>query len=258
VTNENFRRELGQTFDDMAGSPSAALRDRVRSSLTDAPERRGPFWIAGLAAALIAAIVVGLLVVSNLNRHPTSLVPGGVPSASPSASPSALTSANPSVSPTASPTASPSPTTGLPAFTCSSSSSIIDFATPPAVGLVDAVRAGTHPGYDRLTIEFKSGHPTDISASPQGNATFTQGASGQKLTLDGSAGLLVTIQHADEHTDYSGPIDFKTGYSVLREARQVQDFEGTVQWGLGLSKSGCYRTFFLENPTRLVIDIQTP
>jgi hypothetical protein len=253
VTNENFRRELGQTFDDMTGSPSAALRDRVRSSLADASERRGPFWIAGLAAALIAAIVVGLLVVSNMNRHQTSLVPGG----GPSASPSALTSANPSVSPTASPNASPSPTTGLPAFTCSSSGANIDFATPPAVGLVDAVRAGTHPGYDRLTLEFQSGHPTGLGAQEQGSATFTQGASGQKVTLDGSASILVTIQHADEHTAYSGPIDFKTGYSVLLEARQVQDFEGTVQWGLGLSKSACYRTFFLENPTRLVIDIQT-
>jgi hypothetical protein len=254
VTNENFRRELGQTFDDMTGSPSAALRDRVRSSLAVTPERRGPFWIAGLAAALIAALVVGLLVVSNMNRHQTSLVPGG----GPSASPSAPASASPSGSPSSSPIATPSPASGLPAFTCAPSGSVINFAQPPAIGLVDAVRAGTHSGYDRLTIEFNSGHPTDISASPQGNAIFTQGASGQKVTLDGSAGLLVTIQHADEHTDYSGPIDFKTGYSVLLEARQVQDFEGTVQWGLGLSKSACYRTFFLESPTRLVIDIQTP
>ena len=258
MPNENFRRELGQTFDDMTGSPSAALRDRVRSSLSDAPERRGPFWIAGLAAALIAALVVGLLVVSNMNRHQTSLVPGGGPSASPSAPASASPSTSPSAPPSASPNASPSPTTGLPAFTCSSSAGNINFAQPPPVGLVDAVRAGTHPGYDRLTIEFQSGHPTGLGAQEQGGAIFTQGASGQKVTLDGSAGILVTIQHADEHIAYSGPLDFKTGYPVLLEARQVQDFEGTVQWGLGLSKSACYRTFFLENPTRLVIDIQTP
>jgi hypothetical protein len=37
----------------------------------------------------------------------------------------------------------------------------------------------------------------------------------------------------------------------------MEDFEGVVQWGLGLSKSACYRAFFLTNPTRLVIDIQT-
>jgi hypothetical protein len=62
---------------------------------------------------------------------------------------------------------------------------------------------------------------------------------------------------ADEHTSYSGPTDIKTGYSVLVEARQMQDFEGTVQWALGLSKSACYRVFFLTNPDRLVIDVQT-
>jgi hypothetical protein len=250
VTNENFRRELGHAFDEMAGSPSAALPDRVRSSLADAPERRGPFWIAGVAAAMIAAIVVGLLVVSNMNHHQTSVVPGAGPSPSPSASPGA--------GPNPSPSASPSSTAALPAFTCSSSGQIIDFAQPPPQALVDAVRPGTHAGYDRLTIEFKTGHPTGLSVEEQGSTNFTQGASGQPVTLGGSEGLLVTIQNADEHTDYSGPIDFKTGYAVLVEARQVQDFEGTVQWGLGLSKSACYRAFFLTNPTRLVIDIQTP
>ena len=40
MTNENFRRELGQVFDDMTGSPSSALPDRVRSSLANAPEQQ--------------------------------------------------------------------------------------------------------------------------------------------------------------------------------------------------------------------------
>ena len=51
MSNENFRRELDHVFDDVAGSPSAALSDRVRSSLADVPEQRGPFWIAGVAAS---------------------------------------------------------------------------------------------------------------------------------------------------------------------------------------------------------------
>ena len=38
--------------------------------------------------------------------------------------------------------------------------------------------------------------------------------------------------------------------------RQVQDFEGTVQWALGLAHPGCYAYTFLTNPTRLVIYIQ--
>ena len=71
MPNENFRNELGHAFEEMSGSPSAALPDRVRSSLATAPEQRGPFWIAGIAAALIAVLLVGILVVAN-NGRPTS------------------------------------------------------------------------------------------------------------------------------------------------------------------------------------------
>jgi hypothetical protein len=93
--------------------------------------------------------------------------------------------------------------------------------------------------------------------SPQGGTTFTLSPSGQQVTLQGSSGLLVVIHGADEHTAYTGPTDIKPGYAVLLELRQVEDFEGTVQWGLGLSKSACYRAFYLTNPARLVIDVQS-
>jgi hypothetical protein len=250
VSNDDFRRELGQAFDDMTGSPSAALPDRVRSSLADVPEQRGPFWIAGVAAAVIAAVVIAVLFVANpLNRPPTVAGPGVGSSPTPSASPSAGPS----------PSAPATPDSTLPAFVCTSSTGFVAEPTTPAsppVAYIDAVRMGTHAGYDRITIEFTNGIPGKADVTPQNNATFTQGASGQSVTLAGSAGVLITMRGADEHTAYSGPTDIKTGYSVLVEARQVQDFEGTVQWGLGLSTSACYRAFFLTSPYRLVIDIQ--
>ena len=67
---------------------------------------------------------------------------------------------------------------------------------------------------------------------------------------------MITIKGADGHTQYSGPTDFKTNYAQLKELRQVQDFEGTVQWALGLAHNGCYAYSGLSNPTRLVIYIQ--
>ncbi len=76
------------------------------------------------------------------------------------------------------------------------------------------------------------------------------------MQLQGSAGLLITLNGADGHTSYSGPTDIRVGTGIL-EARQVQDFEGVVQWGLGLSQPACYRIFYLTGPDRLVIDIQT-
>jgi hypothetical protein len=242
VSRESFRDEISKEFDAISGPPRPALSARVRSALAEThPAPTGPFWMAGVAAALIALIIVGALVVANFNRRPTGIVPGGQPSASPSAS----------TSPTP-------PDSSLPAFTCDSSTQLVTTPTSsqPPVIFVDGVRTGTHTGYDRITIEFQNGSPSKVDLSTQSNARFTQGASGQPVILRGNAGILVTITTADEHTAYGGPADFKTNYTVLVEARQVQDFEGTVQWGLGLSKAACYRAFFIANPVRLVIDVQ--
>jgi hypothetical protein len=251
MTNENFKRELGSVFDEMAGSPSGALPDRVRSSLANAPEQAGPYWIAGLAAAVIAVVVIGVLFVGNPLKHqPSNTVPGAGASPTPSASQS------PSATPSAQATP---PDSSLPAFNCSSSAEFVTQPATPAsqpVAYVDMVRTGTHTGYDRITVEFQNGIPASVGIAPQSSAAFTQSPSGQPVTLTGSAGILVTIKGADEHTAYSGPIDFNMSHSALLEARQVQDFEGTVQWGLGLSQPACYRAFFLSSPVRLVIDVQ--
>jgi len=244
VTRDSFRDEISKEFDAISGPPRPALSARVRSALAETrPAPTGPFWMAGVAAALIALIIVGALVVANFNRRPTGIVPGGQPSASPSAS--------------TSPVQTP-PDSSLPAFTCDSSTQLVTRPTSsqPPVIFVDGVRTGTHTGYDRITIEFQNGSPSKVDLSTQSNPHFTQGASGQPVILRGNAGILVTITTADEHTAYGGPTDFKTNYTVLVEARQVQDFEGTVQWGLGLSKAACYRAFFIANPVRLVIDVQ--
>ncbi len=247
--SQNFRRDLNREFDSISGSPSPALSARVRAALAEnKPARTGPFWVAGLAAGLIAAIVVGVLVVASFNRHQTSVLPGTAPT--PSASPSPVATTTPSAIPSQTP-----PDSNLPAFVCAGPVSVAGTGSP-AVAFVDAVRTGTHAGYDRVTIEFNNGEPGNVDMSPHEGTTFTQGASGQQVTLQGSTGLLVIIHGADEHTAYSGSTDIKPGYSMLLELRQVEDFEGTVQWGFGLSKTACYRAFYLTNPARLVIDIQ--
>ena len=237
MPNENFRRELGHVFDEMTGSPSAALPDRVRSSLGTPPELRGPFWIAGIAAAVIAALLIAVLIVANpLNRPTTPAGPGAGSSPTPAASPSPTAEAN------------------LPPFVCASSGLS---ATPaPAVAFINDLRTGTHQGYDRLTIEFKNGQPGTVELRTQSGTSFTQAPSGQSVTLAGKNGILVIVHGADLHTSYSGSTDLKTGYATLVEVRRVEDFEGVVQLGLGVSGAACYRAFFLTNPDRLVIDIK--
>jgi hypothetical protein len=248
VSNEKFRRELGHVFDDIAGSPSAALSDRVRSSLAEVPEQRGPFWIAGLAAAVIAAVVIGVLFVANPLNRPSSPVGTGVGS---SPTPSA------SRSPDASPSSSPTPDSTLPPFVCVSSAPIAA-AQPPQVAFIDDLRTGTHAGYDRMTVQFQNGQPASIEVRVQSGTTFTSSPKGDRVTLMGTNGILVIIRGADLHTSYSGSTGRKTGYSTLVEFRRLEDFEGVVQLGLGVSGASCYRTFILNNPTRLVVDIQAP
>ena len=99
MTREDFRRELGDAVDSISGSPDPALTERVRAALVQAPEQRGPVWVAALAAAVIAVILVGVLLVGNpLNRPPAT---GGHATGTPTTSPA------PSPSPNPSPTASP-------------------------------------------------------------------------------------------------------------------------------------------------------
>jgi hypothetical protein len=248
VTREDFRRELGSVFDAISGSPSPALSDRVRSALADVPERRGPIWIAGLAAAVLAVLLVGVLLVANpLNRLQPQPPVGPASSPSPSASPAPSTS--PSAAPSPSASANPTPfacTTGAPATA----------PNPPLVAFIDRVQTGAHAGYDRLTIEFQNGEPSSIEIKPQSGTSFTMSPSGQPVTLAGQAGILVIIHGSDAHTAYSGPTDITNAYPALVEVRQLEDFEGQTQWGLGLAKPACYRAFMLTNPARLVIDIQ--
>ena len=237
---EDFRRELRDGFESIAGPPDAGLTARVHSALVDTPERRGPVWAAGLAAAVIAALAVGALFIAGpLRQQNQQPLPVGIATPTPSALPT-------------------SDVSNLPAITCNNATAV---ATEGHVGqpiaYINAVRTGTHTGYDRITIQFQNGLPADIQIATQDNATFTQGASGRQIVLQGSAGLLITMHGANEHTQYTGPVDFKTNYPVLLESQQVQDFEDVVQWGLGLSHSACYRAFLLQAPLRLVIDFST-
>jgi hypothetical protein len=231
MTREDFRRELGDAFDSISGSPDPALSDRVRAALVEAPEHRGPVWIGALAAAVIAVILVGVLLVGNpLNRQPSLGGPGQSPSPNPTPSPQ---------------------------YICGASSAFTG-QNPPLSLVIADVRTGTHTGYDRLTVEFKDGQPASIEIRPQANTNFITDPKGDTVKLAGQVGLKVVIHSADVHGAgaYTGPADIKTGYAGLAEVRQLGDFEGYATYGLGLGRPGCYAAVILTNPTRLVIDIQ--
>jgi hypothetical protein len=243
VSNDDFRRDLNRTFDDVSGQPNANLRERVRSAVTEAPRAREPYWLAGVAAAVIAVLIIGVLFVANpLKRTPSTV--GGV-------NPTPSASASPSVQPT--PSASPT----AESFVCTNETiQSLSQGTQPPVIYISGLRTGTHSGYDRLTIDLANGVPASVEITTERGTTFTLSPSGMQATLKGQNGILITIRGADLHTQYTGSIDIVTGYHTLAEVRRVQDFEGVVQLGLGVNGPACYHAYFLTNPNRLVIDVQ--
>jgi hypothetical protein len=242
VSNEEFRRELNSVFDGVSGSPSSNLPDRVRSAVAHAPDARAPYWIAGIAAGVIAVLVVGTLYFVGPFKPPSTA--GAV---HPTPSPSAVST----------PSTQPSPTPSGEPFICAAETIHNQGTPPPPLVYVSALRTGSHPGYDRLTIEFANGMPADMKVGVQAGTRFVLSPSGMTTTLKGQNGILIVIYGSDLHTSYSGPIDIVTGDKGLAEVRRVEDYEGTVQLGLGVNGPACYRTMLLTNPDRLVIDIQT-
>jgi hypothetical protein len=162
-------------------------------------------------------------------------------SAAPSASPLTASSAAPSASTSAAPAGAP--------FVCADST-----GTGSQRANVVAVRADHNVGFDRFVLEFDGPVP-GYSVTRQANANFTQDASGQPVTLEGIAGALVRLEPGGSLA--SAPMAVTPRSTVLREGRQIGDFEGVVRWGLGLAAPACMRVQTLSGPWRLVIDFQT-
>ena len=160
MSNEDFRRELNNVFDDVSGSPPANLRDRVRTGVTQAPERRAPYWIAGVAACLIGAVIVGVLYVRGPLRPGTA--GGPLPSPSPSAAATPSTQPTPSASPSASP------------FVCTSQNGTVTPSGSPAQSaFISALRPAAHGTYDRLVIDFANGVPAGVTVQVQSGTRFS-------------------------------------------------------------------------------------
>lgn len=197
----------------------------------------------------MAAVAVGIMFTVNANRPqsagavPVRAVTGSTTSAPP---PNAVASAAP---------ISAAAIEAKATFVCGSST--LTATQSPQTAFVDAMRMGTHAGYDRVTFQFKNGQPASIAIRAQAGTTFNQSPSGQPARLAGRNGILVIIRGSDAHTAYNTSRDIKTRFHNLVEVRVLEDFEGQVSLGLGLSQTACYRASVLSSPTRLVIDIRS-
>lgn len=104
------------------------------------------------------------------------------------------------------------------------------------------------PGY---TIAYANQPPTSCG-------------SGKRVDVAGNAHLAVRLSPAQAHAARgadqvatAAPPDRRPALGPLDQLTQTCDFEGVVQWVLGLREQLPYRAFTLTAPTRLVVDILT-
>ena len=141
----------------------------------------------------------------------------------------------------------------LPAFTCTDKSG----GSGSAAGTVSDVRVAHHNGYDRLVIGFPTANAMpQYQLNRQTTAHFVRDASGQPVTLQGSAGIRLVLRNSDIVS--GSPSDLKPNLPEIREVAQIGNFERVVSYGIGLATPACVRVLELSGPTRLVIDVQTP
>jgi len=215
--NDQLEQQLRESLHRGSLPPAPdSLREQLSQLPTREPDqgvgrRLANAWsgvrLAALASAAAVALVFVLVVRSlsgpagaGLGSSPTGLGPGAssaspAPSITPPTPTPAITLGGPAESPSAGPSTPDN-------FTCAAKTVLP--ASTSAVTQITDVRVGTHPGYDRIVFEFAgSGRPqlTVAVASPP----FVGDASGQPVTVAGSAFLTLKLYDASGYLTYSGP-----------------------------------------------------
>ena len=201
-------------------------------------------------------VILPVLVLSlfGVACAPTASSPSASASGSRVASQSA--EASQSAAAAASAEASAAPSEDLGAFACDFP--VNGVATVDRAQITD-VRVGTHDGYDRVVFQFDAGIPefTLEEATPP----LLQDPSGRELDVDGTAFLKLvmhggTVVNPDGVKTYKGPLDFKRDFPKLAELISGGDFEAVSSWYIGLTDTSCVRVLTLNDPSRLVIDLE--
>lgn len=131
--------------------------------------------------------------------------------------------------------------------------------TDQAPQILKDVRFGQHDNYDRIVFEFTGKETPGFRIEYATQPLVTCGA-GEAVAVEGNADLVVQLTPANAHNDQGQATvvnrDTNPAMRVVRQAKLICDFEGEVQWLLGLTERHEYRVMELKEPARLVIDIK--
>ena len=148
------------------------------------------------------------------------------------------------------------PSGDLGEFTCD-----LPVVEDPSVGIANIVdvRIGSHEGFDRVVFEFEQGTP-ELTLS-RAEPPFSADGSGMPIEVDGDSFLALVMRGGTKQTDegtssYDGPTEFTDAGPGLVHLVEGGDFERQSTWYFGLADEDCVRILLLEDPYRLVIDIE--
>jgi len=222
-------------------------------------------------AALITTMAIGLFAAGCSDKDDDASTPTATAAASETAqvTPTGGT-ASPSSTPPSSTTTTPGTTTPPPA------EGTIDPLNPGQTGdwqvkanpdppaetaILVEVRVGVHPeegGWERIVFEFDG---TQLPPAVVGYVSDpAQCGSGQPIDIEGEMVLGVLLRDTQAHDDNGqvtvNVLEFDGPGNTIIEGVQGCDFEGHVDWFLGLKGEQNFKIVTLQNPTRLVVDIK--
>lgn len=187
-------------------------------------------------------------------------------------SPSPSESARPATTATVAPTATvaaatataraPSATAAsTPATTPATSAAPIAQKCAPQSGgdrnanrVLTTVRAARQPGYDRVVFDFGPGAlpPFVVEQVDQ----VIQGGSGFVKPVAGNVFMVARFIQAGGSGEYRGATQVRPDTEIVREVVLSTNFEGALEFGIGLTGRSCPRLSVLESPARLVLDFE--
>jgi hypothetical protein len=115
--------------------------------------------------------------------------------------------------------------------------------------------------FDRVVFTFQGDTAAgyDVAYS---DAPVRRCGSGQPVSVAGTARLVVRLQPAQAHDEHGSPTPalraLSPRLSVIQQAELICDFEGQVEWVLGLDGKHPFRVTELTRPPRLAIDVAHP
>lgn len=130
----------------------------------------------------------------------------------------------------------------------------------PGHATLVGVRAARQPGFERIVFEFADRvprHEVKLVTDP------AQCGSGDPVTVSGSTTLVARFRSTVAHRfEGERPIvtvparDIAPALPQVKQLKQICDFEGEVEWVIGLAERRPFTVSTLAAPPRIVIDIR--